>query len=467
MQNHKVIIVKDLKFVQIRAFDSLVFKDIELADAVILEYEASKTYRILKLIRSYHLPKVSLIPIVILKNNKKDLEGKVSESVKKTSDFIIGSVNRLERLVSHIDKINSLCRRFYNLPLAHEIEIINVLRYVISRENRDNKLVPIINSRCLIGYEYPIVEFQYKKNDYKSVFDILRRAVEYGLLVPKFKDTIHICPTCFSGFHNIREVCPSCQSGDLKSESTIHHFVCANISPMSEYVTSSGKLLCPQCDRYLNNIGIDYDKPSFVYQCNNCDYQFQEPGMQSFCYHCETVAKIEELKQIKIYEYEVTKKGVYFANTGKGIDGLLTSETVKEGFMSHNTFVTLFKLEKRKALQQDGELISCSFHIESPDPIGDSTKDELCNEIRSMSPEYVSIYANNTRFSFLFPETFMYEDIVALYQFNSQHILDWLKARAIPASIKGSVVLLKTKGKEVVKIKLDNFEDEDAVTPIQ
>lgn len=461
MQNHKVLNIGNLKLVQISAFDSLVLKDIELADAVILEYEASKTYRILKLIRSYHLPMVSLVPIIILKNNKKSLEGKVSESVKKTTDFIVSSLNRLERLIPDIVRINGLCKRFYNMPLAHEIEIVNVLRFIISREGRDNKLVPLINSRCLIGYEYPIVEFQYKKNDYKSIFDILKRAVEYGLLVPTFKDTIHICPTCFSGFHNIREVCPSCHSGDLEAESTIHHFVCANISPISEYVTSSGKLLCPQCDRYLNNIGIDYDKPSFVYQCNSCDYQFQEPEMQSFCYACEVSSKIEDLKQIKIYEYEVTKKGVYFANTGKGIDGLLTSESVRDGFMSHNTFVTLFKLEKRKAMQQGGELVSCSFSIDLTNAIGAEMHDKLCDEIRSMSPEYVSIYENDTRFSFLFPETFMYEDIVALYQFNAQHLLDWLTAKGLEAAIKGSIVLLRPKGKEVVKIKLDNIVEDN------
>lgn len=455
MQNHDIIKNNGLRYLYIKGFDTDVLRRIEQADAVILDFQTKKTYNLLKLIRSHHQPFISLIPVVILHNSTQINfeEEEVSGPVKNASDYIIHSIDDIAETNAIVKELHNTCERFVTNPLSKDLEIINILRFIISRHRFKNRLDISINSKSVLGYQYPIVEFQHKKDDYKSILRTLERAVELELLLPTYKDTVHLCPNCLSGFHNIKEVCPSCRSANLESETTIHHYVCANISPMSEYVTSSGSLLCPQCDRYLKNIGIDYDKPSYIYHCDECDYQFQDPKMDAFCFHCETTSAVEELKRVKIYNYEVTKKGMYYSYSGKGVaQAEAESEAiVKDGYISRNTFITLFKLEKRKAMQEEKELISCTILIRTTNDIKTEIYDELCEEIKAITPEYVSLYETDRKFAFLFPDTVIFEDMAALYAYNAEHIKNWLRDKGIITTIKGSITSFKNQGNTIIK----------------
>lgn len=452
-QSNKIVQLENLKLVYIKDIDMNVLPEIQNSDAVIIDYEATKAYRLISLIRSHHHPKVSLTPILIniTSRNSPVLPKNVSEPVKVASDFIIDKDTELEELVQDIKDIIKENRKFYSKVLHKDLELSNILRFVLTRKQFDSQLTPIVNSKCLIGYEYPIAELQFKPEDYKAILSTLQKAVDYELLKPSFVDTLHLCPKCFTGFHNIKEVCPSCGSSNLDSETTIHHFVCANISPESEYVTSTGELLCPQCNRFLKNIGIDYDKPSFIYECNNCEYQFQDPEMKSFCFHCQTISEIENLIPIPISIYEITNKGILFAHTGQGLgdDG---SEAIRDGYISRNTYVTMFKLEKRKAWQQGSELITGLLKIENPELLSEELFDDLCTELRSKSPDFVYIYENNRRFGLIFPHTFLFDDVKMLYKFTIKHLESFLKTKGVETTIRGKLSLFKNKSRETVTI---------------
>ncbi len=445
--------IDELKFVYIKDIDLGVLPEVESADAVVIDYETSKTYRLLSLIRSHHLPKVSLSPILIniTAFNTPLHPRKVSESVKISSDFIINRDTELESLSADIKDIIKENLKFTTKPLNRDLELSNILRFIITRKHFDNLLTPIVNSKCLMGYEYPIAALQFKDYDYKTIIATLNKAAEYNLLKPSFVDTVHLCPKCYTGFHNIKEVCPSCGSSNLDSEATIHHFVCANISPESEYITSTGELLCPQCNRFLKNIGIDYDKPSFIYECNNCEYQFQEPEMKSFCFHCQTVSEIESLINVPINIYEITNQGVLFAHTGKGFDNNNT-DIIRDGYISKNTYVTMFNLEKRKAWQQGTELITGLIKIDNSAMISDEIFDEVCFELRKKSPDFVYIYEDNRRFALIFPHTFLFSDVQMLYTYTIKFLVKYLKAKDIDTQIHGKLTLFKNKSRETVEI---------------
>lgn len=454
MENNDIIKNNGLRYLIIKDFNTDVLRKIEEVDAVIIEYQGKKTYRILKLIRSHHQPFISLIPVIIYHTGSEVSrdDNQIPNSVRIASDYIIYDLAEISDAFQTLKHILNINERFITNPLSKNIELVNILRFIVSRHHFHNKLDLQINSKSIIGYEYPIVEFQYKENDYAAVFQILEKGVELELLTATYKDTIHLCPSCFSGFHNIKEVCPSCSSGDLDSETTIHHYVCANISPMSEYITSSGSLLCPQCDRYLKNIGIDYDKPSYIYHCNACSYQFQDPKMDSFCFNCGETSNVENLKQIKVSDYEITKKGIYYSYSGKGVEQEEAEDVVKQGYISRNTFITLYKLEKRKAMQQESELISCTLLVRTSIDIKNEVYEQLCEEIKAITPEYVSIYETNRKFAFLFPNSVIFEDMAALYKYNAEHIKNWLQDKGIIANIKGSVTSFKNKKKTIEKI---------------
>lgn len=124
----------------------------------------------------------------------------------------------------------------------------------------------------------------------------------------KLVDRVHICRECGDSHQLFIECCPKCNSSDIRQESMIHHFRCANISPESTYF-KDGALVCPKCRRTLRHIGVDYDRPAMVFSCN-CGNTFMRSAMKVTCTNCGNVGTPEELTPIDVYEYKLTPAGI-------------------------------------------------------------------------------------------------------------------------------------------------------------
>lgn len=172
----------------------------------------------------------------------------------------------------------------------------------------------------------------------------------------RFVNRVYVCRECGDSHQLFIECCPKCGSSDIRQESMLHHFRCANISPESSYF-QEGSLVCPKCHRTLRHIGVDYDRPATVYTCT-CGNTFMTSAMKVICTHCRNQATPDELMPIDVCEYKFTPAGIKAFATDEGI-----------------------------------------FQIESTDIYaGRSTFDNFCESIRLFST--MPSYANSTIFVF-------------------------------------------------------------------
>jgi len=148
--------------------------------------------------------------------------------------------------------------------------------------------------------------------DDKNLRKMVGMFLEAGYIEPvKFVERIHLCPVCQSSVLLFSECCGKCHSSNIHEEDMIHHFRCANISPESEY-QYDGELRCPKCKRFLQHIGIDYDRPAKVYSCNECGATQMHSDMKVVCAVCGHTTQPDSLTPYDIKEYTFTQAGIRY-----------------------------------------------------------------------------------------------------------------------------------------------------------
>lgn len=135
--------------------------------------------------------------------------------------------------------------------------------------------------------------------------DYLEALTDKGLFIKKLKNRVRLCPICQSYQINYREVCPSCSSIDISKKQMIHHFHCGHIDSLENFRKGSD-LFCPKCEQTLRHIGIDYEKPSEYFQCNDCGNIAPEPKIEIECLVCGLACPPDKTVEKNIYAYELT-----------------------------------------------------------------------------------------------------------------------------------------------------------------
>lgn len=218
--------------------------------------------------------------------------------------------------------------------VTHAEEVFRLCRYSISRGEYtfSSQPTPGLNSGYMALYfntlwnqEHEHLQFQEREYFHKQMLELgyIRRK--------RFIEKIHLCPHCNRSHLLFLETCPKCGSSDIKQEDVIHHFRCANVAPESAYEWD-GELKCPKCKRKLLHIGVDYDKPSAVFTCNQCGENFMYATMRVHCATCRRDSTPDRLTPLDVEEYEFTPDGIRaFANN----DVNMTISQV--GFFGHSS----------------------------------------------------------------------------------------------------------------------------------
>ena len=84
--------------------------------------------------------------------------------------------------------------------------------------------------------------------------------------------------------------CPSCKSSNFRLGKLVEHYDCGNISEESTYKNDK----CPNCDKEIKALGVDYRLMQNHYICNNCSEFFPEISTYYLCLKCENKFKLEE-----------------------------------------------------------------------------------------------------------------------------------------------------------------------------
>ena len=157
----------------------------------------------------------------------------------------------------------------------------------------------------------------------------------------KFVERIHVCPHCKNSHLYYMEVCPKCESSNLKEEPVLHHFRCANISPESTYAYD-GELRCPKCHHFLRHIGVDYDRPSNVYTCRECNHTFLHTKMKVYCGACHKTSRPAELVSQDLYSYELTPEGILALSSNDAV--IAVSKDIWAGYSKFESFLSQIRL---------------------------------------------------------------------------------------------------------------------------
>lgn len=246
----------------------------------------------------------------------------------------------LEGFASRVEPINQWID---DLPNAHSSSDTNiafkVLRMIASR---NVELEPIKTIQRNSGFVYPLLEPLFGKRD-TGVFETLSFLESQHLVNPHFITRAHFCSHCGSAFLNFKETCSLCHLDDIRSDELVHHFKCAYTAEMGDF-RQGEKLVCPKCEQQLKHIGVDYDKPSIIYHCNQCSHTFQDPKIMTSCYNCGRDGDPEHQELRTIQSYSVSAIGQNAANFG--LDALFTNILNTElNLFTEQSFRDFLKIE--------------------------------------------------------------------------------------------------------------------------
>lgn len=344
-------------------FSNLDIKKVVISDVIILDYSNKDGCRgFLNQIRSSFVESIYLTPVFILSINEE-----IDSFTKSLTDGTVHSLQE-EAFIGPFQAIDQRIRQLQSTNNQdQEIKILNkILRFHYTRQSR---MKPVISANSHTGYSFPLLALHYQNVNTEEKFSVLDKLVSKEFFRPRYEDLVHLCNNCYSGFLNYREVCPKCSTSDLYTENLIHHFVCAHVAPESDFINGD-QMICTKCNRMLRHIGVDYDKPSLVYTCNNCGHHFQESVMQAFCMSCESVHNVDSLLERKIYNYELTALGEESA-----IGGLVPSEkqdSEMAGFIGFSTFNIFLKYEIER-IKNSGKTSSAgSLSLRTPAALSNS-----------------------------------------------------------------------------------------------
>jgi GGDEF domain-containing protein len=224
------------------------------------------------------------------------------------------------------------------LPNSNELDnniAFKILRFIASR---NKEFAPVLSVADMTGFLYPQLQPFFERRDI-GILQTIDFLHAQNLLISHFFKKAYFCSHCDCAFLNFEEICPHCSSNDLNMDELIHHFKCAYTGASPDFKRGDD-LVCPKCDKALRHIGVDYDKPSTVYRCNQCAHSFQEPLVTSTCYNCGRTTEPENQVLRTIQSYSISSIGENAARYGMEslFANILETEIKLTPFASFNDF---------------------------------------------------------------------------------------------------------------------------------
>ncbi len=348
----------------IDCFDALILDNIEM----MYQVRATQTCYLIPIFTR----KRELIAFCDGKYNESELTGlearimKLNERISQTrrADHNNGEQNSIRRMLAYLHSRN------------------------ISLDPSSGRLSPV-------GYAYPFYQVFHPEHNVMKSLKELQKLEDKSLIDSLLVDKVNICYSCQSSYLNFSECCSKCGSRDVEFESLVHHFRCAYIGPESDF-KNDGKLVCPKCDKQLKHIGIDYDKPSEISNCNACSHKSQETSMKAKCVDCGFENKIDQLTSIDIKSFELTSDGIEYVLNHKESR---TEEVVGRALFANKQFYEheQYKLIRSHELLKSKHLEGLVFEMDIRMPaqliknLSDQNYTHLLFEIADILSTYIKM----------------------------------------------------------------------------
>ena len=463
-QEH-IITHQNLKFQVIGQGSYLVNIDSTAAtDALIIEaYDEDYARMLMRKVRGHFNPEIYLKPVFLWRASAgTDVLLEHNHDGSLTSLDQVGqlaeTVQRIALRVSHLDN---------QVVPSYEGQVVKkMLNYMYTREIRT--LRPYIDTRSMIGYTFPELSVNFTEKEENQILEILDWAEREGMIWPDFLEKVYQCNSCGSGHLHYREVCPHCDSSNSKSEDLIHHFPCAYVGPISDFRnTIDSTLTCPKCNKALRHIGIDYDKPSVIHHCNNCDQNYQDASIKSKCLSCQNDVEVKFLVPRHINIYKLTRKGRSAATSGLFASG----EAIDAVFGTVNmpTFRTIahYEVERIKnRVEQNASMAMVYIEgvLELYNRLGKKAERRLVEELVAMirdniRPMDVIAFESSSTFFVLLPGT---DKLAAETAMNTlaTNVTEMMKRNLNEAKLKASPRMCQLDGLRSAEAQINELSQE-------
>ncbi len=373
--------------------------------------------KLVRAVRTHNQPDVYLKPIFLLKSSKVE-----DPLIGNLIDGVIFSINQLEIIADYVRQILLRINDFvFAKSISLEAEVISRIIYLMVSRDK-NELFAYLYLNSGLGYVYPEASIYFTPRDEHKLLNVMKTAEIEGLFTSEFNDRIYLCTNCETGILSYREVCPKCSSANSKAEDLVHHFSCAYVGPISDFQNAiDDELNCPKCNKFLNHIGVDYDKPALLHTCNKCGHKYQDYHVKAKCITCYHDNDVENLIPRTISNYYLTKKGRNIAYHGF----ISTSKDFNEipGTVKFDVFKTMLEYEVERLKQNDATSNIAYLKI--------SNAGELYSRIgidrqKTLVTEMIKILRKNLRSS----------DFIAFY--NASTLI--LSLNEIPTKIANNVL---------------------------
>ncbi len=376
------------------AFDS---EKIFYVDAIIINSSSTRLFeKVLKVTRTHYDAEIYLKPIFCVQ-----YEGLPLQVIERCDGLT--DVTQYQKIARTTREIKNNVQKLFlqqKFPSNEFGVLYKTMQYLYTR-NHD--LVPFVNRHARLSYTYPFVSLQLEDEEQKKILDILKKGIQDGFLrEEQMLDKIHICDACYSAHHNIRETCLHCNGIDLKVQDLIHHFQCAYIGPETDFMQEyTDDLICPKCQKILRHIGVDYDKPSHIFNCNTCSEHFQNPVFTYNCVDCGKISDIRHLQEHLIKRISLTAKGKQLVLSGLPRKTYESDSKAKEvtGVYELDVFKNILEQEKARTAFNPGRTFFGKVAVVDEKLNGISWKekmilrDELARELKSYLKEYDMVTA--------------------------------------------------------------------------
>jgi hypothetical protein len=331
-------------FYYIESLSTLIIEPLDKYDAIILDARNVEFTRIIiKLFRSSPHVDYYLKPIFLI-NAREATDPYISE----LSDGSLSSFDQIPEIINDINDINQRAAQLEHAKSkSFEVQLFNkVLNYLFTRNI--NNLKPHHDINSAIGYSYPVISVNFEPFEESKVLDHLEWAEKENLIWPDFHDRIYLCNNCKCGHLSYREICPNCDSANMRAEDLVHHFPCGYIGALSDFRNQVDTVLsCPKCSKELRHIGVDYDKPSIINHCQNCNEVFQDYLVKAKCVQCGNDSDVQFLISKNIHVYKLTKKGRTAALSGMFTSDFVPADEVS-GSIDPKVFNTMMHYERER-----------------------------------------------------------------------------------------------------------------------
>ena len=214
-----------------------------------------------------------------------------------------------------------------NLPYRIIDSAENRLKVLLhmARSRATAKTDPIPSSRTRVGYHHPAIS-ELLGCQPGEEYCVLETLAEMDCVARELVDQVDLCPYCLHDNLRLRKLCAHCGSSLIVKKDVLHHFHCG-WAGVEEEATQGTDLVCPDCERQLRHLGVDYERTSQSYFCTACRQIFTNPVEEFLSPHCGRSIQKDGTMIHPVFAYSITSTGLEVARRGT-FDGVPISRGI-------------------------------------------------------------------------------------------------------------------------------------------